>query len=385
MTTEHPAPVTQLSNTDLLAEVRRLAAHERRATVDLLAALAELDARRLYLGEGCSSLFTYCTQVLHLSEHAAYGRIEAARAARRFPHILQLLADGSINLTAVGLLSSHLTPENHRELLESARHKSKRDIEHIVAALSPQADVASRVRKLPAPKAREASPAQPVATTEQAPTQRPVPGPPRPVIVPLAPERYKVQFTVSRETYDKLRRAQDLMRHTIPTGDPATIFDRALTLLLDDLARTKLAAASRPRTPGQSKSESRNIPATVRREVWKRDGGRCAFVGTNGQCTETSFLEFHHVLPYADGGKAVVTNIELRCRAHNAYEAEHHFGSLFVRETSPMMFAKGGGLGPDRVRNRLVSRPAFGGRFRRLSRGTAWLEDPIVHVHLEGP
>ncbi len=61
---------------------------EREATAALIAALGELDARRLYLAEGCSSLFTYCTQVLHLSEHAAYGRIEAARAARKWPVVL---------------------------------------------------------------------------------------------------------------------------------------------------------------------------------------------------------------------------------------------------------------------------------------------------------
>ena len=85
---------TTLSDPELLAEVRRLAGHERHATARLIAALGELDARRLYLGEGCSSLFTYCTQVLHLSEHAAYGRIEAARAARKLPAILDLLADG---------------------------------------------------------------------------------------------------------------------------------------------------------------------------------------------------------------------------------------------------------------------------------------------------
>jgi hypothetical protein len=63
--------------------VKTLAADERQATARLIAGLAELDARRLYLGEGCPSLFAYCTQVLHLSEHAAYGRIEAARTARR--------------------------------------------------------------------------------------------------------------------------------------------------------------------------------------------------------------------------------------------------------------------------------------------------------------
>ena len=52
----------------------------------------------------------------------------------------------------------------------------------------------------------------------------------------------------SPETHDKLRRVQDLLRHSIPDGDPAAIFDRALTLLLSDLERAKLAATARPRT-----------------------------------------------------------------------------------------------------------------------------------------
>src|SRR5687767_7489161 len=92
-----------LSDPELLLEVRRLAGQERQATARLIAALGELDSRRLYLGQGCSSLFTFCTQVLRLSEHAAYGRIAAARAAVRFPVILEMLLDGSVTLTTVGL------------------------------------------------------------------------------------------------------------------------------------------------------------------------------------------------------------------------------------------------------------------------------------------
>src|SRR3989337_4047924 len=83
--------VARLSDGALVARVRTLAARERAATAVLIAHLAELDARRLYLAEGCSSLFTYCVQVLQFSEHAAYGRIEAARAARRFPVVLERL------------------------------------------------------------------------------------------------------------------------------------------------------------------------------------------------------------------------------------------------------------------------------------------------------
>ena len=113
-----------LSDRELLAEVARAAADERHATAHLLVLLIELDARRPYLGEGFSSLFTYCTQALHLSEHAAYNRIEAARAARRFPIILEYIGDGALTLTAIRRLAPHLTPENHRDVLASARHKN---------------------------------------------------------------------------------------------------------------------------------------------------------------------------------------------------------------------------------------------------------------------
>jgi hypothetical protein len=320
------------SDRDLLAEVSRLAGNERAATARLVASLAEVDARRLYLSEGYSSLFTYCTLALHLSEHAAYNRIEAARAARRFPQILELLADGSIHLTAVRLLAPTLTPENHRALLDAARHKSKRDVECLVVQLKPEPDVVPCIRKLPAPAASALvtevppviqNPKEEVSATSMGQFASPA-AVPRPVIRPLSPERYKVQFTVSKETHDKLRRAQDLIRHTVPNGDPAAIFDRALTLLLSELERTKLAAAKRPRTTAAASTVLRHIPAAVKRAVWSRDGGRCAFLGNNGRCTETGFLEFHHIKPYADGGEASIANLELRCRPHNAYEAEQY-------------------------------------------------------------
>ena len=101
----------------LIAELHLLVERDRHATAHVIAALMEMDARRLYLGEGCSSLFAYCTQVLHFSEHAAYGRIEAARLASRIPTILDYLADGSLTLTSAGLLAPVLTPENHAELV----------------------------------------------------------------------------------------------------------------------------------------------------------------------------------------------------------------------------------------------------------------------------
>jgi hypothetical protein len=154
----------------------------------------------------------------------------------------------------------------------------------------------------------------------------------RAVIAPLAPEQYKIQMTVSRETHDKLRRVQDLLRHQVPDGDPVAVFDRALTVLLQDLERRRLADVNHPRPARAATPGSRHVPAAIRREVWKRDDGRCAFMGNAGRCAERGFLEFHHVIPFADGGPTTAENLQLRCRAHNAYEAEQHFGSLFVRE-----------------------------------------------------
>ena len=330
-----------LSDEQLLSAVQRLAATERRATAALIESLMELDARRLYLGAGCSSLFTYCTQVLHLAEGAAYNRIEAARAARRFPPIIEALADGSLTLTAVRLLAPHLTADNHLGVLASARHMRKADIERLVASLHPKADVPAVIRKLPeprraAPDARTTTPVMPVAQIPIVGTQAATaPSSPRPNVTALAPDRYKVQLTISRETHEKLRRVQALARHTIPSGDPAEIFDRALTLLLRELERRRCAETSSPRSSRTASEGSRYIPAAVKREVWRRDEGQCAFVGTAGRCRERGFLEFHHVQPYAAGGAATAANLQLRCRPHNGYEASLFFGGeapIRVRE-----------------------------------------------------
>jgi hypothetical protein len=332
-----PNPPTDLSDERLIAEVQRLAGCERQATAELLLFLMELDRRRLYLGEGYPSLFAYCTLVLHYPEHAALNRIEVARVARRFPVLLEHIAEGVLHLTGARLLGPHLTDENAGVLLETARHKSKREIEELIAALRPKPPVASVVRRLPTRplpshttasdtsqegfSSKRQSEEPPVAaTTVTSPVTRPV-------VAPLAPERYKVQFTITRETRDKLRKVQDLLRHVIPDGDPAAIFDRALTRLLEDVERSRFALTSRPRERGSAPARSRHIPAAVRREVWRRDDGRCAFVGSRGRCAERGFLEFHHVVPFAVGGAATVENIELRCAAHNGHEASLFFAS----------------------------------------------------------
>ena len=120
-----------LSDHDLLDRIAALAGKERETSAELVAHLAALDARpSLHAARGYGSLFNYCTRALRLSEDAACNRIDAARACRRFPVILDGLASGALSLTTVRLLRPHLTPENHeavywpRRLAGAARTSS---------------------------------------------------------------------------------------------------------------------------------------------------------------------------------------------------------------------------------------------------------------------
>ncbi|PYQ42213.1 MAG: hypothetical protein DMF77_13675 [Acidobacteria bacterium] len=345
---------SRLSDRELEAEVSRLAGCEREATASLIAHLAELYGRRLHERAGFSSLFTYCTDVLRLSEHEAYDRMKAAKVVRRYPAVLTLLVSGRVNLTTVRLLAPHLTRKNEEELFSAASGKSKRQVQELLAGRYPKADVASSVRKLPSstvatPPTRMAAwpgaasvesqsiaesdagamaltSATATSTGETAPCAR-IPEPPRPVVQPLAPDRFRVTFTANAEMCEKLQLAQDLLRHAVPGGDLAQVFARALDVLVDGLVRQKFAVTSRPGASRGQADDSRNIPAEVKRGAFIRDRGRCAFVGTHHRrCGERAFLEFHHLVPYAAGGRPTLDNIELRCRAHNGYEAERFYG-----------------------------------------------------------
>jgi len=279
-----------LTDDQLLAEVDVLADRTRDVTTSLIASLAEVDSRRLYLGQGFSSLYSYCTERLRLSEHAAYNRIEAARTARRFPVVLDLLASGDVTMTTVSLLSKYLTDENHLELLQAARRKTKRQVEAQVAAIAPRRDFA-------------------------------------PVVIPLGGERHRLEVTISEDTYQSLQRLQNLMRHQIPSGDLSEIVAIAVRRLREDVERRRLADVPSPRRNALRVSDSRYVPAAVKRAVWKRDASQCAFVGSSGRCPERGMLQLHHVVPFSEGGLTSIENLQLRCEAHNKYEEELRSGA----------------------------------------------------------
>jgi 5-methylcytosine-specific restriction endonuclease McrA len=341
--------LTHLEDSVLLRDLAALVAQDRENTATLLAYLAEIDERRLYLPAGYPSMYAFCLGELHLSEDAAYKRIRAARAAREFRVLFTAVARGRLHLSAVCLLAPHLTAGNANELIEAATHKCRSEVERWLAQRFPQPE-ALRLDDgvFPVPSMRfipmgadtepasalEFAPARAegsASTLELAPGRVEVPSPPTRVS-PLSPERYTIQVTIPARTHEKLRYAQALLGHAVPSGDIASVLDRALDSLIGQLEKRKFAATSLPRRSRPTRTR-RHIPAQVRRAVWARDQGQCTFVGENGhRCGDRRRLEFDHVDPVARGGQATVERMRLRCRAHNQFEAEKVFGTKFMRQ-----------------------------------------------------
>jgi hypothetical protein len=334
----------KLSDDEVLSGLERVLGQSRRVESSLIAHLAEVDARHLFARYAAPSMFVYCRDVLHLSEGEAQLRILVARAAREHPVLLDVLADGRLHLSGIAKLAPILTAENREALIPRAVHKSKREIEEMLAELEPRPDVPSAIRKLPdRPLISAETPGE--SRRDEVPHFAPLvpllsvprPGaPPRPAFQPLAPARYKVEFTAGAQLRDKLERLRALMREDVPNGDLAAIIDMAVTSELERREARRYAKTSSPRKnvdrtrkvpPSQKLRSSRYLPAEVRRAVYRRDGGQCRFVDRQGRrCPERHRLEYHHRHPYGLGGGPDPDNLCLMCGPHNRYLAEIDYG-----------------------------------------------------------
>jgi hypothetical protein len=309
----------------LLHRLSDLTGSINRETAELLRILGEIDERKLYLEQACSSLFSCLVERLNYAEGAAAKRIGAARAARRFPLVLDMVAKGDLHLAGVYTLAPHLTEENHRAVLERARGQSKRQIERLVVELSPKSEQPSLIRACP-PAHRPPSPVLPPpggAGLTIAPKPR--------AVVPITPRRYQIRITVDEKTHGQLEKLQNLLAHQIPDRDPAAVIAQALELLLRDTLVKKAAITDKPRKRRVGSRSSRHIPAAIRRQVWQRDQAQCTFRDDQGRrCSAEKLLEYHHIEPWGKGGEHSVAQITLRCRAHNQHQSVLDYGTAFM-------------------------------------------------------
>jgi hypothetical protein len=259
--------LASFSDHHLLARLAELVRKDQEQTVSLVRYIDEIDQRELWAKLGHPSMFDFCVVRFRMSESTAGKRIGAARTARRFPAIFDMIARGEIHLSGIHRLKAHLSQENHRQVLHAAKHKTIKQIEQLVAELAPQPDVPTRIRALPQrrPAVPTTGPRAPNVPLPCAAPAAPTPGshepttsgsglhqvaaqrhaarepaaqhcaarePRAPDPTPLAPRRYKLELTLDQEGRDILQQLQNLLAHQIPDGDPAAIVKRALLALL---------------------------------------------------------------------------------------------------------------------------------------------------------
>jgi 5-methylcytosine-specific restriction endonuclease McrA len=351
------APST-LDSTILAQRLRELAGEERNVQVEFLLHLEEFDRRRAYVEDGHPSLWAYCLEVLHLREGAAGRRIQAMRVLRRFPRLEGALRDGRLCLSTVQLLGQVLTEENLDDLLDRAMYRTKAEVDHLVASLQARPAPRAGLRKLPDRGPAASTPALPLATVQDGPAvpQEAMLAPPTsagavgsaPAVTsaPSDPPRPKtraetravsesgwsLRVTIDRACKEDLETLTSLLSHKIRDGDLAAVLHEAIRCALEKHGRRKgVVAPQRERKtdqqPPSADAPTRTIPATVRREVWKRDGGRCAWVGPDGRrCDSRWKLELDHIHPQALGGPSTLDNLRLACRPHNMLHAERTYG-----------------------------------------------------------
>src|SRR3954451_8876142 len=333
--------IAVMNDDDLLACTRELVRNSCEMEAELLLHLAEIDERKLYAQRAYPSMHVFCVKDLGFSDGAAYNRLGVARAGRSWPAVLDALRSGAVHLSGLRVLVPHFTDENVQCLLAEATGKSKREIEEMAARLSPKAPVPDRVWRLPQRSTQSLF--EPVARTQSSddPTASPGPAVPvsrqqehRSIVAPLAEDIFEVRFTAPRELRDKLRQAQDLLRHRTPRGALAVVFDKALDALIVNLKKERFAVGRKPRNPAapaESTSWSRNIPDAIKRAVYERAQGCCEFVGDDGRrCTERGGLELDHVEGFARTHVHSVDGIRLLCLPHNRHAAEQMYGRTFM-------------------------------------------------------
>src|SRR5450432_3224082 len=138
-----------VGNEELVAALFVLVRRENDLMSDLLAHLAELDERRLYLDLGFTSLFAYCTEALGFCKSSSGRRIAVARVCKKYPDAFARVARGELQLSLLSLLSPHLNTENAAELFEVCTRKSCEQVELLLAARFPKPDVRDAIRRLP--------------------------------------------------------------------------------------------------------------------------------------------------------------------------------------------------------------------------------------------
>ena len=312
-----------LSDSDLLSQTQLLVAREREMTTELLWHLREVESRRLYAGQGYSSLFDYVRRGLGYCEGSADRRISAMRLLKALPEIESALKTGELSLSNASALQHFLKGEKKargktyshiakKELVAKVTGKSRRDCDRLLAELAPET---------PRPEN-----ARPISATQT-----------------------EIRFTAEETLLAKIEKLKALLSHRNPNPSYAELIEMLADMALkrlDPEQKPEAKEAQEPKektevektlaaTPPAEKSkakQTRHIPQKLRSAVWKRDQGQCTFINkeTGVRCDSKHLLQVHHLKDFSLGGKHMLDNLTLRCQCHNVHAAIQTYGSSLI-------------------------------------------------------
>jgi len=330
-----------LSDKELLNQLKSLVTQEQELTLNILPHLAEVERRELYLEKAYSSLYDYCRSEFGYSDASAWRRSSAAVAILKCPEAWELLKQKRVTMSVLCQIHKIITPK----LLKQVCGKSKSEVEYIIAALRPQSANPDRSRPVMVPKVLPPERLPQRAVDEPEDTGAPAMDESNIALrsevdltnVKLSFEqKWKIEGVVSKRVHDKLERCKKLLSRKYPGG---VCYDK----LFDELTEVYLSKADPERRASNNKKtrsskarpssrHTRHIPLIIKAKVWKRDNGRCTFVGSNGKRCNSEFnLQYdHYPVPYARGGPSTVDNLRLLCAKHNRQTAEKTYSKPHV-------------------------------------------------------
>src|SRR5574341_124301 len=352
--TEVPMATQPLSSLDARTLARRLgelAGDERQIQVDFLLHLDEFDRRRAWAELGYGSLWTYCLEVLHLREGSAGRRIAAMKVLRRFPRLAGALRDGRLCLTTLALLGQVLTEENAEELVARAAFRTTAEVDHLVASVKPRCAPREGIRKLPEPTApspskepaedrdRERGPLPPRCEAPFALTDDPRPRPAE--LRAVSESLWSLRVTIDSACKDDLETLAMMLSHKFPRKDLAAVLHEAIRCGIEKHGKRKGAVKPAYKVKAMPPKDATFVSAELRRQVWERDEGRCAWVGPDGKrCDSRWQPQVEHIDAAARGGKATLDRLRLLCKGHNLLYAEETYGREHMRKYRKGAFAR---------------------------------------------
>ncbi|MBD3179593.1 MAG: DUF222 domain-containing protein, partial [Candidatus Latescibacteria bacterium] len=319
------AELQSIGSRKLLENLASYNDRERKLKARVLLYLWEIDRRKLYLEEGYSSMFDFCTGQLGYSRSAACRRIKAARCMGKYPEIALMLSNGELSVSTAALISGIINPANRQEVLSRVRGRSYREAEEEVARFRPVPRRPERIKPVFTlrPKVRESKESTPDVGSGKksvgcSSSDRSVRESREMEEGARVEKEYRLEFMVDEKTMEKIQKAKSVLSNKYPKGVN-------LELLFEVLLENYLDHNDPERRDGSDNdieinklNRTRHIPQKIKDLVYRRDGGRCSFVSRSGRrCSSRWNLQYDHIVPYGKGGDNSPGNLRLLCARHN--------------------------------------------------------------------